>query len=133
MNHVSIIGRATDKPSLKYVGPTNRPLAEFALAYDDPFNKDTAGKKRAYFFLIMIWGTKAELAAAHISKGQKIGISGRLIQETFTPNGTDRQVTKTRIVAENFDLLERPASSSHTPSTPPPQDPTQPEEDQIPF
>jgi single stranded DNA-binding protein len=124
MNSVNLIGRACAAPSLKYVGQTNRPLADFTLAYDDPHNKDAAGNKRAYFFLIQIWGTKAELAAQHITKGQRIGVTGRLVQENFTPTGSDVPVTKTRIVADNFDLMDRPQPkpSAQSPAITPPED-----------
>lgn len=109
MNSVNLIGRACAAPSIKYVGQTHRALAEFTLAYDDPFNKDPqTGKTRAYFFLIVIWGNKAEVAAQHIVKGQRIGITGRLVQEQYVPKDGDKPVTKTRIIAETFDLLEKP-------------------------
>lgn len=109
MNSVSLIGRATDKPTLKYVGPTNRPVAEFTLAFDDPFNKDPKTQKpRAYFFRIVIWGAKGEAAATHITKGQQIGITGRLTQEEYSKQGEDKPRQSTRIVAESFDLLARP-------------------------
>jgi single-strand DNA-binding protein len=128
MNSVNLIGRAVAKPTIKYVGQSNRPLAEFTLAVDDTFAKpdpDT-GRRPAFFFWIMVWGQKADVAAAHIDKGRRIGITGRLTQDTFTPAGSDKPITKTRIVAETFDLLDKPAlkpsdssdwsdASDHTP------------------
>jgi single-strand DNA-binding protein len=142
MNSLNLIGRACEQPSVKYVGQTNRPVAEFTLAYDDPFNKDPkTNKPKAYFFYVIIWGQKAEIAAQYIVKGQKIGITGRLVQETFTPQGQDKPVQKTRIVAETFDLLEKPAShnsgNTSNANTPPPDttpdDSKLAEQDNIPF
>lgn len=133
MNSVNIIGRACDKPSLRYTATTNRPVAEFTLAYDDPYNKDpNTGKFKAYFFLIVIWGNKAEIAAKHITKGQKVGITGHLTQEQFIPKDSTKPITKTRIIGESLDLLERPQPR---PSSPPPEEKTYdiPEDEQIPF
>lgn len=127
MNSVHLIGRATSQPSLKYVGPTNRQLAEFTLAVDDSYAKPDpqTGRRPAFFFFIAIWGQKAETAAQYIAKGQRIGISGRLVQETFTPQGETKAVTKTRIIAENFDLLDKPANhQSGNTSSPPANTPT---------
>jgi single-strand DNA-binding protein len=118
MNSVNLIGRATAAPSLKYVGASNRPLADFTLACDDPFSKDESGKPRTYFFFIQVWGNKAEVAAQHITKGRRCGVSGRLTQERFTARGTDVPVTKTRIVAESFDLLDQPTPKPATDPAP---------------
>jgi single stranded DNA-binding protein len=135
MNSVSLIGRACAPPEIKYVGPSNRPLADFTLAVDDPFNKDPqTNKPRSYFFLVQVWGNKAEIAKAHISTGRRIGVTGRLTQEKFTPKGTETPVTKTRIVAETFDLLDLPRTKQdqsgepETPNPPPAEEP-----DDIPF
>lgn len=121
MNTVNIIGRTCGQPTIRYVGPKNTPVAEFALAYDDPQNKDAAGKAKSYFFQIIIWGTKAEIAHQYMVKGQKVGITGRLHQEEFIPKGGDKFVQKTRIVADQFDLLEKPksydADKSYDPDT----------------
>lgn len=138
MNSVSLIGRATDKPTLKYVGQTNRPVAEFSLAVDDPFNKDPkTNQPRAYFFRIVIWGAKGEAAATHITKGQQIGITGRLTQEEYSKQGEDKPRQSTRIVAESFDLLARPQGSSANASRPtteaPPAAATEEPEGDIPF
>lgn len=136
MNSIQLIGRACTQPSLKYVGPTNRAVSEFTLACDDPHNKDANGKSKTYFFYIVIWGQKAEVANGHITKGQRIGITGRIVQEEFIPKGQDKPVQKTRIIAENFDLLDRPQGTGpRDSSTPPANEPstTPPLENDIPF
>jgi single-strand DNA-binding protein len=137
MNNVNLIGRVCAQPGIKYVGHTNRPVCEFTLAYDDPFNKDGTGKNKAYFFYVIIWGHKAEVAHQHMLKGQRVGITGRLVQEEFTPKGQDKPVQKTRIVAESFDLLEKPKgyqSSTAESERSPTQSPSnEPEPDDVPF
>ena len=76
----------------------------------------------------MVWGQKADVAAAHIDKGRRIGVSGRLTQDSFTPAGGDKPITKTRIVADTFDLLDKPTLK-------PPSDLSDPSDasDSIPF
>jgi single-strand DNA-binding protein len=140
MNCINLIGRACAQPVIRYTASTNRPVAEFTLAFDDPFNKDPqTNKPRSYFFLVVIWGQKAETAHQYIVKGQKIGITGRLTQEQYTPKDADKPITKTRIVAESFDLLEKPKDHQSTDSSWRPADKDQPaaneapEEDDIPF
>lgn len=118
MNSVCLIGRACAQPTIHYTAATRRPVAEFTLAVDDPFNKDpNTNKARSYFFFVTIWGAKAEIAHQHIVKGQRVGISGRLTQDQFTPSGKDEPVSKTRIVAESFDLLEKPRNHQSTDSS----------------
>ena len=139
MNSANLIGRACAQPIIRYT-QNNRPVAEFTLAYDDPFNKDPQTQKpRTYFFLVIIWGQKAETAHQYIVKGQRIGITGRLTQEQFTPKDSDKPVTKTRIIAESFDLLEKPqghqsSDSSWRPNAETPSESAPIEEgDDIPF
>jgi single-strand DNA-binding protein len=138
MNSVNLIGRAVAQPAIKYVGPTNRQLAEFTLAVDDPHGKkDDKGRKPCYFFYICIWGEKAEIAHTYITKGRRIGITGKLVQETFIPRGEDKPVTKTRIQADSFDLMDAPAGDttppSRTPAETPAMDERAHEPDDIPF
>lgn len=136
MNSVNIIGRAVAQPTLRYVGQTNRPLAEFTLAYDDPYSKSAEGKPKAFFFLVVIWGNKAEVAHKWMVKGQRVGVTGSLGQESFTPAGSDKPVTKTRIICDSFDLMEKPQGYAKQETTQPQQS-APPEsfvdEDDIPF
>jgi single-strand DNA-binding protein len=113
MNSVNLIGRTTAAPSLTYIGETNRPMARFNLAVDNPAAKKDPTQK-SYFFQCVIWGAKAETAAHHIVKGQQIAITGRLAQEEFIPQGQTQSVQKTRIVVDQFTFLARPFNQNES-------------------
>ncbi len=126
MNSVNLIGRLIAPLAVKYVGPTNRPVTEGTIAVDDPYLRD-GDKRRSYFFGFIIWGNKAETAAQHMVKGQRIGLTGRLIQDEHTPKGADKPVKKTRISVETFDFLDKPGSRQEA------EPDHQPDEDREPF
>lgn len=134
MNSVNIIGRATSNAILRHTS-NGKPVTEFAIAHDDPYNRDPqTGKYRAYFFRCVVWGTKAEIAAQHITQGRRIGVTGRLTQEEYTPKGKEETRQSTRIVVDAFDLLELPRghiAAENQSSRPPTTTPDQ--EEQIPF
>lgn len=110
MNCTNLIGHATNNATIKYINNDGRPMAEFTLAVADTHGRKNpeTGHHPSFFFPVYVWGTKAEIAAAKITKGRRIGVSGRLVQNTFTPMGHDRPITVTRVIAESFDLLEKP-------------------------
>lgn len=104
MNRVVLIGRLVRDPELKYTPGTGTAVATFSIAVDRRFSKN--GQKEADFIRIVAWGKTAELVAQYMSKGRKIGVSGRIQTNSYeTKDGEKR--TSFDVVAEEVEFLDR--------------------------
>lgn len=103
MNTVNLIGRLCGDPETRYT-TTGTAVANVNLAVDDGWGEN----KKTLFIGLTIFGKTAEIAAQHCVKGQQVGISGRLSQDTYTLKGSDKAVTKTHVTVERLDLLAKP-------------------------
>ena len=76
MNNISLIGRLTADPELKYVNDDNA-LCNFRIAVSRNYkNKD--GIIPTDFINIDLWGKRAEIFCQYATKGSLIGINGSL-------------------------------------------------------
>jgi single-strand DNA-binding protein len=105
MNKVTLIGRLTKDPELKFTPGTGTAVATFTIAVDRRMpNKD--GQREADFINIVVWGKVAENTANYMSKGKLIAISGRIQARSYdAKDGTKRYVTE--VVAEEVQFLEK--------------------------
>lgn len=96
MNIITEIGRLTATPELKNTN-TGKPVTTFTIAVDD-------GKDKTYFFNCVAWNGTAENICKYFTKGNKIGITGKLTSRKYEgKNGTQ---TATEIVVNSFDFIE---------------------------
>ena len=105
MNKVTLIGRLTKDPELKFTPGTGTAVANFTIAVDRRLpNKD--GQREADFIPIVVWGKPAENTANYMSKGKLIAINGRLqIRSYDAKDGTKRYVTE--VVADDLIMLDK--------------------------
>lgn len=127
MNKVTLIGRITKDPELKFTPGNGTAVATFTLAVDRRFSKD--GNREADFIPIVVWGKQAEATAQYVGKGKLIGIAGRLQTRSYdAKDGTKRYVTE--VVSEEVQFLEwvnKPEGSEYS------SDLTQVDDGEIPF
>lgn len=103
MNKVTLIGRLTKDPELKFTPGSGTAVANFTLAVDRKFTKD--GQKEADFIPVVVWGKQAESTATYVSKGKLIGVAGRIQVRSYdAKDGTKRYVTE--VIAEEVQFLE---------------------------
>lgn len=103
MNKVTLIGRLTRDPELRYTS-SNIPSATFSLAVNRPFQNQN-GVREADFINIVMWRKPAETAKKYLTKGSLIAVEGRI--QTRNYDGTDgKKVYVTEVVADNFEFLE---------------------------
>lgn len=76
LNSVSISGRLTAEPELRYTGG-NVPVTTITIACDRDFVPQ-GGQREADFFDIVCWRHTAEFVAKYFHKGQQILVSGRM-------------------------------------------------------
>ena len=93
LNKVTIIGRLTKDPELKYT-KSNVPVVSFSIANEDDFrNKD--GEKDVDFFDVVAWRGTAEMVAKYCAKGRLVAVCGRLKTRTWQDNdGNNRKVVE---------------------------------------
>ena len=103
INSTVLVGRMTRDAELKYTG-NNIAVATFSLAVNRNF-KDANGERETDFINCVIWRQQAENLANWAKKGALIGITGR-IQTRSYENQQGQRVYVTKVVAENFQMLE---------------------------
>lgn len=127
MNNVSLVGRLTRDPELRYT-PSGTAACSFTLAVDDPFAK---GDKKADFLSIVVWGKSAESSANYLKKGHLTGVTGRISTRNYEKDG--RKIYITEIVANDVRFLEPKGQRNENGSTPPADEPPPLGDDDLPF
>ena len=103
MNNVTIIGRLTRDPEIRYTGETK--VANFSLAIDRPPKKD--GTKDADFPRCVAFGKTADIVEAYCRKGARLAVQGR-IQTGRYENKNGETVYTTDVVAERAEIIDWP-------------------------
>ncbi|MGL6106021.1 single-stranded DNA-binding protein [Romboutsia sp.] len=101
MNNVTLVGRLTRDPELKYVGDAQTPVLDFTIAIDRGY-KET--ENNTDFIAIQVWNKTAENCAKYLNKGSLVGINGQIRVEKYkNKNDENRYITKVR--ASNVEFL----------------------------
>ena len=104
MNSVSLIGRLTRDPEVRYGAGSQTAVARFSIAIDR--GKDRNGEDRgADFPNIVCFGKTAELVERFMKKGRLVGIQGRIQTGKYEKDG--RTVYTTEVVADRVEFLDR--------------------------
>lgn len=107
MNTVSIIGRLTKNPELRFTSKGTA-VANFRLAR----NERVGEKEQPLFVDVTAWGKLAETINAHKKQGDQVAVSGRLEYSEFTDSEGRRQ-SRLRIVAHSVEFLARKNVNGH--------------------
>jgi single-strand DNA-binding protein len=101
MNSVSLVGRLTRKPEVKYTAD-QLAVTRFSIAVDRPPRQ---GKEReADFPTIVVFGKQAENCAQYLDKGRLVGVEGRLQTGSYT-NKDGVKVYTTEVIANRVEFL----------------------------
>jgi single-strand DNA-binding protein len=100
MNNVSLIGNLATEVELRDVGEDKK-VASFLLAVN------RSGRDGGADFVgISVWDRQAELCAEHLTKGQRVGVAGRLHSRSWEEEGKRRRSVE--VVAQRVDFLSGP-------------------------
>lgn len=102
MNNVSMIGRLTRDPELRYSENSRTAIARFTLAVDRPTRQGE--EKKADFPNIVVFGKQAENCDKYLEKGSLVGITGR-IQTGSYQNKNNMTIYTVNIIATNVQFL----------------------------
>lgn len=113
MNNVSILGRLTRDPDLRYVqGGQNgqTAVARFTVAVDRGLSKEkrqemeSQNKPTADFISCVAWGKLAENLSRFSGKGLRVAVEGRLETGSYEKDG--RTVYTTDVRASNVEFID---------------------------
>ena len=134
-NSVSLLGRITKDLELKKVGEDNC-VVNFNLAINR-VTKNDADHPEVDFIPIVAWGKTAENIAKFFSKGDRIGVSGRLQSRVYEDKDSGKNRTVIEMVADEFEFIEKKdgqATSAPTKaSTKTNNETTQQSDDDLPY
>lgn len=104
MNNVSLVGRLTRDPEVRYSkNNTNLAVTRFNIAVDRRFKKE--GQADADFINCVAFGKTGEFVEKYFAKGMRIGLTGRIQTGSYT-NKDGLKVYTTDIVVENVEFVE---------------------------
>lgn len=99
LNHITIMGRLTRDPELRYT-QSQTPVASFTLAVDRDFASRDGGERQTDFIDCVAWRQTGEFVSKYFSKGSMAVVSGRLqIRDWTDRDGNKRRSAE--VVADN--------------------------------
>ena len=111
MNQVTLIGRLTKDPELRYLPNGGMAVCKFGLAVDKGLNKEkqqemkAKGQFTADFINIVVWGKQGENCANYLAKGRLVAIQGRIQTGSYNANDGSKRCSFD-VVAEKTKFLE---------------------------
>lgn len=97
INNVSLVGRLTKDVEIRKT-ESNKSVASITLAIGDRFNKDHTD-----FINCVVWNSSAEYLNKYATKGDVIGLTGRIATRTY--DGRNGKVYVTEVVADNVSII----------------------------
>ena len=100
LNHITIMGRLTRDPELRYT-QSQTPVASFTLAVDRDFGSRDGGEKQTDFIDCVAWRQTAAFVSNYFTKGSMAVVSGRLqIRDWTDRDGGKRRSAE--VVVDNM-------------------------------
>jgi single-strand DNA-binding protein len=125
MNQAHLIGRLTRDPELRQT-PNGVSVCTFSIAITRRFNRDEAD-----FLNIVTWRGLADNCGKYLTKGQQVGVSGRIQSRSYDGNDGKRRYV-TEIIADEVQFLSSPnRKSDGGTENPPAQNDTPPEAEEL--
>lgn len=101
INNVTLVGRLTNDPQLKYL-PSGTAALEFSIANN--YYISSKESNEVSYFDIVLFGKTAESLSRFLVKGKQVGVSGTLRQDRWQDKeGSQR--SRVRINAQSVQLL----------------------------
>lgn len=100
LNHITIMGRLTRDPELRYT-QSQTAVASFSLAVDRDFGGRDGGERQTDFIDCVAWRQTAEFVSKYFQRGSMAVVAGRLQIRDWT----DREGGKRRsaeVIVENI-------------------------------
>ncbi len=99
-NTITLVGNIVRDPELRFTA-NGKAVANFGVAVGRRFQVNGEWQEQTSFFNITAWGELGENAAASLSKGVRIVVTGRLEQREFTTREGDKR-TAIDVIADEL-------------------------------
>jgi single-strand DNA-binding protein len=119
MNNVTLMGRLTKDPELRYTSGKNTAVASFTLAVNRDMKSE--GQPDADFINIVAWAKTAEFAAKYFVKGQQVAVIGKMQTRTWEDDQKVKHYV-TEVVADRAFFADSKKNDGQAPTqseTPP--------------
>ncbi len=103
MNRVSLVGRLTAKPELRYTG-SNLPYTRFSVAISRTYTNQ-AGQRETDFINVTAWRKQAENVCNYLDKGSLVSVDGKLQTGSYDDKDGNKRYTMD-VIADNVQFLE---------------------------
>jgi single-strand DNA-binding protein len=120
MNQVSLFGRLTRDPELRY-SQSGKAVVNFSLAINRYGDNNEAD-----FFDCVVWDKQAELIAKSCKKGHRLLVWGRLQQDRWTDQQSGQNRSTIKVIGSGFSFIEPRDQGQAPPSQPPARQNQQP-------
>ena len=112
MNKVILMGRLTRDPEVRYTqGENSLCIANFTVAVDRRFNRNSQDGATADFINCVVFGKLAEHVEKYYRKGLKTALTGRIQTRNYT-NRDGQKVYVTEVVVEELEFAESKNASA---------------------
>lgn len=101
MNKVTLMGRLTKEPEIRYTTGNNTAVASFTLAVNKRFQKQ-GEKKKADFINCQAWDKTAEFISKYFQKGNQVAVVGRIQTRTWDDTEGKKHYVTEVVVEETF-------------------------------
>lgn len=114
INRAVVCGRLVRDPELRRTS-NGTPVTSFTVAVNRTF-KNSDGEQEADFINCVAWNKTAEIVNQYCSKGNLVGVEGRLQSRNYQDNqGNNRTVVE--IVADQVQFMQSKDSGNHPAET----------------
>lgn len=106
LNHITIAGRLTRDPELKYTN-AGKPVCKLSIA-NSRYYKDRDGQRteETTFVDVTAWGPMAEWIGQRLTKGRPVIVEGRLRMQEWEDRATGQKRSKLDIDASRVTPLD---------------------------
>lgn len=130
LNLITLAGRLTRDPELKYVG--EHTICEFGLAV----SKKLRNREETMFIDLVCWQRTAEVAAEYLRKGSPVLVRGRLTLDQWDDKETGKKRSKHRVTVEELQMVPKGqggAQEPHRDQYQPAESVAVPSDEELPF
>lgn len=110
-------GRLTRNAEIKSAG--NSTVTTFSIANNQNYKKDGNWVDNTYFFECELWGPYGETMRQYLNKGQKVIVTGQLVQNRWTDSdGKNRSADKIRVKELSIQFEKKQSATPAAPTAP---------------
>lgn len=114
MNNVTLIGRLTKDPEIKYTTGNNTAVCQFNIAVDRRFKSE--GQPTADFIPVVAWKQTADFVSKYFNKGSRIAIVGQLQTRSWDDTEGKKHYVM-EVIANNVEFCESKQQSNNSYAT----------------